>query len=507
MAIAPEDNQTDPSDDLVLPDTDELSLSSEAAPSLVQKKNYDLAADTVRDATEEEMDKVDPDVRIPVLVDTAKFVNDIFDQTSMPDIDVTDESMNWYQTLMNSFKSSPTRGVFEDILADPEAHWTNALKHGNTVINVGRPRFNNRGQGASRMSSERMVLSIRSKLGLGSPMQSPMVNSGFYATVKPLGEDEIIALWRTIIAETIRLGRVTHGLVFSNNQVYTAKAIYEAWKRNLVETTVKDLPLDALDKNLSLNDLPLIAHSLATALYPNGFPLTRSVFTEDNKAPKAEVSQILNVQKSLIINDTLFSDAQKLHMTKRVGQAMTLANVAEYKDAFSFNAVTVIDVTDEVKLHLRTPTLAEYFESGEKWINEIHSTVKDALGDDADEPTRARYISQLAQASRLRQYSHYISAVEDDGELYSTRENVDRMLSTLSASQAISDKMFRAVLNYINATQTAIIATTSVNQYEDGLGGTKWPRLIALDPISVFFQLVEQKLLGITSRSLEGTSA
>jgi hypothetical protein len=117
-----------------------------------------------------------------------------------------------------------------------------------------------------------------------------------------------------------------------------------------------------------------------------------------------------------------------------------------------------------------------------------------------------QYISQLAKASRLRQYSHYVKAVEEDGELYTTRENVDKVLVSLSASDSISKKFFKAISDYINNTQVAIIATTSVNEYEDTASGDKWPRLIAVDAVSVFFQLVEQKLLGLSSRSLEDTS-
>ncbi len=505
MAIAPED-QTPNGDDveLSLPDDSVLPETSVQTELPKQVKNYESATDVVSPLSEDAEKKFEGIV-IPILSDNASRIDADMDATKMGTVDVSDESVSWYQTLMTGFRSHPAKGIFEDALADPNAEWRNVLSYSGTNINIGRPKFTNKGRGA-KMSSERLQLSIRSKLGLGAPVQVPLMASGFYAMVKPLGEDRIIALWREIIAETVRLGRVTHGLLFSNNQVFTARAIFKAWVDELVETTVSDLPKENYADHIMINDLPLIAHSLASSIYPNGFPLSRAVFTEDTKLPKEEVKQLIDVRKSLFMNRKMFTDQQLGHMVKRIDQPMTLKAIKDYRDQFAFSQNTIVDLGEGIVLHLHTPSLREYFDSGEKWINEIIATVHGALGEDPDEKKRLSYISQLALASRLRQYSHYVRAIEEDGELYNTRENVDKVLNSLSASQEITRKFNKAISDYINNTQVSLIATTSVNEYEDTVSGEKWPRLIPIDAISVFFQLVEQKLRGITSRSLEDTS-
>jgi hypothetical protein len=504
MSIVPEDIPgADDDVDLTLPEEQVLSVDPTNVKAPQQQKNYECPFPMVHSISEEALEKFG-DLVVPVLPDTAQRVNDDMAATKMGDVDVSEDSVNWYQNLLAGFASSPSNGVFEDILADPNASWTNALMFGRDQINIGRPKFNNKGQGA-KMSSERLTLSIRAKLGLGTPVQVPLMGSGFYATIKPLGEDEIIALWRDIIAETVKLGRVTHGLLFSNNQVFTARAIYKAWQSSMVETTVKDLPLENLVDHLTINDMPTIAHSIATSIYPNGFPLTRSVFTGDTKLPDRELKQLIDLRKSLVINSKMFTENQLSHMAQRVQQPSTLATVKAYRDQFVFNQNTIVDLGDGIKLHLHTPSLREYFDSGEKWVNEITGTVHEALGADAEDAKRLPYISQLAKASRLRQYSHYVKMIEEDGELYSTRENVDKVLGSLSSSDVIAKKFYAAISNYINNTQVALIATTSVNEYEDTMSGTKWPRLVPIDAISVFFQLVEQKLRGIASRNLADT--
>lgn len=519
MSIPSEDTPGKPvSDevDLIMPEdnagptgagkSDEVQINVDADKVVTPKqvRNYEFTAPIVSNISDEELEKFDG-VIVPMLGDNLTGTDGHLEANSLGRLDVHENSISWYQTLSEGFASHPKHGIFEDALADPNAAWRNSLSYNGNPINIGRPKYTNTGRGGT-MSSERLTLSVRSRLGLGSPVQVPMMASGFYATVKPLGEDEIIELWRDVIATTVRLGRVTHGLLFSNNQVFASKAVYDAWRKNLVNTTVKDMPLDNLADHLSINDMPLIAHSVATSLYPNGFPLVRAVFEDATMVPKGEIKQLIDVRKSLVMNGNAFKDAQLAHMTARIEQPMTLKSVKEYRDQFSFSNSVIIEIDESIKLHLHTPSLREYFDSGEKWINEIQAAVHEALGETATEDRRVAHISRLAQASRLRQYSHYVKAIEENGELYSTRENVDQVLSALSASNTISRKFNKAVSDYINTTQIALIATTSVNEFEDTMSGDKWPRLIPIDAISVFFQLVGQKLRGIVSRNLEDTS-
>jgi len=508
MTIAPEDmtenNKTDKDEVELTINEESLESTNNKKSKLIQKKNYETNTPLVTDGEKDELLKKYDNISISALPDSVSKVNDDIESTK-EQIDITEESRDWFATLLNGFRSHPANGMFENALSSSDSEWRNVLTHNGQNINIGRPKFSNKGK-SSKLTSERLTLSIRARLGLGSPIQIPLPASGFYVTIKPLGEDEIIALWREIIAETVKLGRVTHGLIFSNNQSLAAKAVCEAWRRSIFETTVHDMNLDNIFEYIKINDLPVIAQSLATSIYPNGFPLTRAVFTEDTNTPKEEISQVIDIRKCLFMNNKAFSDSQLEHMTKRIEQPMSLKSIKAYTEDFKFNQNSVIDISDDIKLHLHTPSLKDYFDSGEKWINDINTTVSEALGAEPKENERLRYISQLALSTRLRQFSHYVKAVEEDGELYSTRENIDKVLIALSTSEEISKKFYSSISDYINNTQVAIVATTSVNEYEDVLTGNKWPRLIAMDAVSVFFQLVEQKLLGITSRVLEDTS-
>lgn len=470
---------------------------------LTQKLNYELSAPIMLPMDESKRARFDG-VEIMALGDMASAVSQTIEGTNF-EVDQSEAAQDFFTNLMEGFRSHPSKGIFEDVLSNPNADWRNSIKFDGRSINQGRPNYKNQGRNNGQMSSDRLVMSIRSRMGIGAPAQTPLMASGFYVTHRPLEEADIINLWREVLTETIRLGRVTHGLIFSNNQVFVCRAIVKAFIDTMIDTTVSNLNKDDILDNISINDVPTIAQSLASAIYPNGFPMSRPVFTEKSNLPKEQVSQMIDIRKALVIDRTQFADEQLAHMVNRLAKPMTLKQVKEYREAFKFNHPTVVDLGNDVKLHLRTPSVREYLDSGEKWITEITSTVTAALGSEPTDRDRASFISKLAQSSRLRQYAHYVASIEEDGELYTTRENVDRVLTSLSADNETSERYYKAISDYINATQVAVIATTSLTEYEDEASGKKWPRLIPIDAISTFFQLVEQKLRGITQRRLEAS--
>lgn len=480
-----------------------LEKAVEQAEVLKQQLNYELSAPIMLPMDETKRAKFDG-VEIMALGDMASAVNDTIGGTNF-EVDSSDAAQEFFTDLMQGFRAHPSKGIFEDVLSNPNADWRNSIKYDGRSINQGRPNYKNQGRNNGNMSSDRLVMSIRSRMGIGAPVQTPLMASGFYVTHRPLEESDIINLWREVLTETIRLGRVTHGLIFSNNQVFVAGAILKAFVATMIDTTVSNMNKEDILDHISINDIPTIAQSLASAIYPNGFPMSRPVFTEKSNLPKEQVSQMIDIRKALVMDRTLFTDEQLMHMVSRVAKPMSLKQVKEYCAAFKFNHPTVVDLGNEVKLHLRTPSVREYLDSGEKWISEITNTVSEALGSEPTDRDRASYISKLAQSSRLRQYAHYVGAIEEDGELYTTRENVDRVLTSLSADSETSERYYKTISDYINATQVAVVATTSLTEYEDETSGKKWPRLIPIDAISTFFQLVEQKLRGITQRRLEAS--
>lgn len=503
--LAPDlDSQLTMGEERAAPDFTQPEIAEEANLPKANK-NYTLV-DPMNKPMPEDASRIDTDVCIPVLPDTATRVNEQLEKLRASEIDRTEETKDWVTTLLESIDSSPGAGLFEDRLDDPDADWRQRMEYaGSYVGGIARPKIGP--IAGTRMSHKRMILATRARMGLGAPVNSSFFSSGFSATSEPMTEREIVRVWARIIDNAEKLGRRTHGMLFSNTQVYTEQAIFEEWLKLVAETSVRDMELSSLVDVMSIFDMPSIAHTLASSFYPNGVPFVRSVWTEDGRLPKQEIRQILNIDKCIVFDNSMLDDAQRDHMAKRIKGSVTMEQVKKYQDSLTYrNRQEIIDIGDGVKVHLTTPSLRQYFETGHKWIMELNQIVKEAMGEKVGEGTRQKYLDHLQRTSRLCKYAHFVKRVEVDDEIYDAEDGIKQLLETFSSADWIAEKFYRGVSDYINASQIAIVATTSYNEYEDRVtAGSRFPRLIPLDATSVFFQWVEQKLRGIVSREMEAT--
>lgn len=476
---------------------DEASQPQDAPKEVV--KNYTLTRPVIKDMPEDKT-KIDEDVLIPLPSDTTSGVVESMNNVRER-VDASDEAVSWYRTLDESIKRiAPGAGLFEDVLGDPNADWRQSLEHNGTQVGgIARPKFS-RGKG-TRMSSERMLLSMRTKLNLGAPINVPLYATGIHATCKPLSEREILALWTEVIANPLRMGRRTHGMLFSSTQAYTERAIFNAWYESLDSLSVGELSKPELMDLVKLSDMPIIAHAVATSLYPNGLPFKRAVWTEDG-LPDREIEQILDISKTVWFNHKHFSQEQLSHMTHRMEKTTNIKQVKEYQDSFRYpNRINEIVIDEDLKIHLAEPNLTQYFMAADRWIEGLHQEAINILGEKASEGEKAGKVDQLAKVGRLCKYSHYVKAIEDSGDLYDTPEAINQGLELLSASDHGSQLFYEGVTNFIEQSQIALVAVTSYNEFEDKVTmGSKFPRLVPIDATSTFFLVVEQKLHGIVSR-------
>lgn len=463
-------------------------------------KNYEMRQEMFREIPED-TSKLDKDINVPGMSDRAATVRNMIESVRYK-IDPSEETESWITTLMDAFATTPGQGLFVERLDNPDSFWRQSLDHNNSRVGgIAKPRLG--GTSGTRMSHEKQILSIRSKLGMGTPINTTLFSSGISATSKPLHEREIVAVWTEIFDQTLTLGRRTHGALFSNSQVYADRAIYRFWLNSIVSTSVKDLKLDSLLDIISISDMPSISHAVATSIYPNGIPYQRAAWTPEGM-PKQEIRQLLDLGKVMWFDEKMLDKAQMDHLAKRDENSTTLEQVKKYQDSLVYNRTDIIDIGNGIKVHLVNPTLRQYFETGDRWIMELNRIVKEALGDDATDMQRNKYVEMLSKASRLCKYAHYVKGVENDGEMTDTGVGISQLLEALSGADWVANKFYTGVHAFQNASQIAIAATTSVNEYEDEMTkGTRFPRLIPFDTTSTFFLLVEQKLRGIVSRDAE----
>ena len=162
---------------------------------------------------------------------------------------------------------------------------------------------------------------------------------------------------------------------------------------------------------------------------------------------------------------------------------------------------------NSIALTIRTPSVSEYVDAGQRWIGDIVTTVDRALGANPNNGERNDIIVKHGQASAMRQYSHWIDNIEFAGNnVINETESIEALLDNLSSDDEIRATFTEKVVGFINSSTVSVIGIPVFRCPQcqgDNEGYFKIPaykNVIPLDVMQVFFGLLTQRLERIASR-------
>jgi hypothetical protein len=432
---------------------------------------------------------------IPVLSHTRKSIVERLENNADADRKDTPAARRWSDTFDNGFSTVQSHAQFEATLEREGAEFRQALVTEKGPIAFAQPRFAD--NSVAKVSGEKAQLRVRALLGLGGLMTIPLWHSGFHITIKTPSDSALIELRRKIMETKIALGRETHGLIFSNVSSYTTQWLVDFIIDHVYETTLKNST--DLRKKIVTPDLPILFWGLACSIWPKGFHYVRALSTAEGIAEKQLVGGKINVGKLMWVDNTAFTKAQKAHMSNRTVSSITDDMIDRYKNDFPLYKGRTIDLGDNLKIMLHVPSAEDYIRSGNQWITALTSIVEEVFTSDKDDAERRNVaIAEHANATVMRQYGHWVESVVVDESPQTDRGTIDSILETMSESTETRKKFHVEVGKYIDDVTTAIIAIPEVSG--KGTGLNKFPNLIPLDVISVFFTLLMQRAGQILTR-------
>ncbi len=430
---------------------------------------------------------------------------------ALPNVNQLDseDGTNWAGVLAEGIKLTTVGEMLVDTVTDDT--FTQKPEHNNIPLIAGKPISKRKSDDVEIMSGEAAVISAITYLGMGSLFQAPMWHSGIWITFKPPTESELIELNRQMANDKISLGRYSYGLLYSNLTAYTVARLVDFAKDHIYSTSVMSDQLhnNNIKAHLDSRDLFAFLWGFATTMYPRGINYQRGCISDPEKC-KHVVSETLNVTKLQWTNPDALTDWQKSFMSNRSARTQTLDNVKRYKTElartqnkrFTINK----DSSCELYITLKSPTLEEYVETGQRWIGDITSQVESMLGSDSVLGQRNAEIIKHGQASIMRQYSHWVESIEYDKVLIKDRETIENTLSSLSGDDVIRADFQETVSKYINESTMSVIG---IPVYNCPVCGTSqetegaYPRvseIIPLDVIQLFFALLSQRIEKIIVR-------
>lgn len=428
--------------------------------------------------------------------------------SKLPNINLTDtpEAREWVRTLNEGLEYVPMQEMFKDAVENKDAEFTQKPEYNGKPLVPASPKFEKMENNV--LKGEKAVIRVLQTLGLGNLFQVPLWHSGIWITIKPPTEAEIIELNRQLINDKIQFGRYTYGLAFANTTAYTTERLVDFVLDHVYNTTIKTdtLTADDLKKLINSQDIPIMLWGIIATIYSNGYKYQRACISNPEECNHV-LEETINVTKLLWTNLKNTTDYQKDHMSYRQARSRSLEQIQRYKDDLSHihKSRVKIDNNKEIYITIKSPTIYEYINSGHAWISSIVDTVEKTINSDTSTDEKETLITRYAQASRLRQYSHWIESIEIETNISSDQETTDELLNVMSSDDQLFASIMNKIKDYINNSVMAIVGIPSYNcpncskeQIIDVY--PQFTKIIPLDVQQVFFALFTQRLIKLTDR-------
>lgn len=428
-----------------------------------------------------------------------------------PNVSLTDsnESRKWANVLADGMQMSSYNEAFVSTVEDPEAEFHQGVPFNGTALAGAHPRFKEIEN--ENIKGERGILRFMSHLGLGTIFQAPLWHTGIWVTFKAPSEGELLELQRQLIADKIKFGRASYGLAFSNTSSYITDKLVSFAFNHIYDTTLKSDEAQKVDLKsiVSSHDIPAVVWGLLCSIYPRGFQYRRACATDPEKCNHV-VEERLNLSKILWTNTRALTPWQVTHMSDRRSNSKTLETVTRYKEELlkCQNRQVEINKTSDkkMKVTLKIPNIAEYVESGHRWIGDIVSMVNRALGVEATDNDRNDYIIKQGQATAMRQYMHWVDNIEFSSNKIDDKTTLEGIFDILSADDIVRNEFMTEIGKYINETSIAVIGIPVYDCPKCGstqdspLELPAFTNIIPLDVYQTFFALIVQKISKIGTR-------
>ena len=332
-----------------------------------------------------------------------------------------------------------------------------------------------------------------SDLSLGVMEEVELIHSGFKVTLKPITDDMFIALDARLAKETIRLGRETNGLIYSNYSVALAKLIVDFIVPNIQKHTLKLDKSDNIMDYIKIQDLPQLLLGVINSRYSNGVTIVRgcvnSTVLVDGK-PKCThaISALLDASKLSYIDRDRVTDEMDSFLSK---ESVTKSEVETYQNRLfsSVNSSVNIDVNGKtLTINFKIPTIKEYIEIGEYWVKKVLKKTDNLLREKVTEEEKESLIEMQSKQMYLGSYLHLIRSINTPSVQIDHLSKLNQTLAMLSGTKEVYEGILEGINKFKNEITFAVIGlpeyvcpSCSVEQSEEVV--------IPLDMIKTFFDL------------------
>ena len=387
----------------------------------------------------------------------------------------------------------------------PESQWTQGVKGNDpeVMMRPGKPlvRFDRN----KKHSPEDLSIYLSSKSGFGVPYDCYLPDAGLWLRLRSPSLSEIVSLQTDLGKERINLGMETKSLAFSNASAVLLNAVTTLALNCVVKSNCNYLSAADLEERISIYDESLLHHALACTMYPDSFNYKVPCIADPSKC-NSVIERKLNVSSIVWYDDLSFNADQRKFMSGRFTRINTNEEFDAYRKASNDNNERIYWIGD-IGLKLHIPSVGKRKETAEQWRASLIEMSKGVFNEPPHGSSRSAFIDELSQRQTALQYAHFVVGIyERDSEVVDIEdclisndsEVITNYVRDVLSSGALVEQYFETVQKFINDSVKAIIALpshqcTNCDTVQGVEHSRRFPHLIPLDTLQVFFTLAAQK--------------
>jgi hypothetical protein len=413
-------------------------------------------------------------------------------------------SENWVDAVNEARQLFHRGNALFDTIHRVGSDWRQNVQAGTTRLAAGIPKL---GEQSTKASAKASIMRIRALTGQGNVISVPLWHSGIWISLQTPTQNALLELDQQLATSKVELGRVTNGLLFSNDSVMLNTVLVNFVLRHVYDCSVSDSSPENLKRLILSTDIPTLIWALARSIWLNGFKYRSPCIVTPEKCSHIH-EDVLNIGRLFYVDNAMLSEEQIRHMAQRRDK-YTEESILKYQADHRYNnaETTTVSASDVLRFKLRVPSIEQYIISGNLWINGIRTMLESSFAVDLSERERANYMLAQGSVTALQQYAHWVDHIAVDNgsedEVYDDPTVIAEMMADFTKDPEFYTKLMNSISKFIDASTLALVAIPAYACDKCGAAqgpvDERHPHLIPLEVNRLFFTLLSRRLLPLLS--------
>ena len=415
------------------------------------------------------------------------------------------------------------RYVSKEFMTDinnDDLKFVNSLKYGDNETGIMPVKYNPVEDGNKKANVGRFL----SIVGLGNNIDIPLYHSGFRITCKPPTQADFSKLEFDVYNAEVTVGRDTSGFITSNKKGFASDLVATLITECIYSTTLKLEEGEDILNYISILDLNIILLGLIQASNPNKIDIQRpcsNIYTvKDEQVVCGKfVTGTLNPSKLLFVNTDIINE-DMISIIGRKGEGSVSKEDREYylkimrENTRRLQRIDNVDIPDKLRyypiredktnfidIQFKIPSIYEYLNSSNYWINTVKSEIESIFDANTTE-RRQDIIERIIVNNNLSILSSNIKSlfIARSGETVDNIGAIIAYINSLNYGDEVLGELNSSIQRYVASSMFAICGipnytcpTCKKRQEINSTVNDQFKNFIPVDMLDFFFKLTRHR--------------